>query len=252
MVADDSHDVATEWRPVARNRTYELVISAIEEPIVNGALHVGDSLPPERELAAKLNVSRSAVREAFRVLQSQGVLRSAVGSGAGAGTFVAAMPGDALTRFLRLHIALSSFEFADALEARVTLERSSVALAARGVAPDRLAKIRAAIGVMESDDCDRTTFNDADTEFHTAIAEAGGNRLVAAITVAIRNAMRGRILEAFKEVDDWPALRDLLRSEHRAILAAIESGDPTSAADLAERHIRAAYDRLPALHEGTV
>jgi GntR family transcriptional repressor for pyruvate dehydrogenase complex len=70
--------------------------------------------------------------------------------------------------------------------------------------------------------------------------------------VAIRNALRGRILAAFEEIDDWPALRDVLGSEHRAILAAIDAGDPATAAALAERHIRAAYERLPALHDDTI
>jgi GntR family transcriptional repressor for pyruvate dehydrogenase complex len=248
MTAEEA-TAAAQWQPVARSRTYELVITAIEEQIITGALGVGDPLPAERDLAAKLQVSRSAVREAFRVLDAQGVLRSAVGSGAGAGTFVASMPSDALTRFLRLHIALSNFAFADLVEARVTLERSSVALTAHQPHPERLTAVRAAIEIMDADDVDRTTFNDADTAFHTAIAEAGGNRLVTAMTVAIRNAMRGRILAAFEEIDDWPALREVLRSEHRAILAAIAAGDPATAAALAEQHIRSAYELLPALHD---
>jgi GntR family transcriptional repressor for pyruvate dehydrogenase complex len=113
MTVDEDAAVPAQWQPVARSRTYELVITAIEEQIMTAALRVGDPLPAERDLAAKLQVSRPAVREAFRVLRAQGVLRSAVGSGAGAGTFVAAMPGDALTRFLRLHIALSNFAVAD-------------------------------------------------------------------------------------------------------------------------------------------
>jgi GntR family transcriptional repressor for pyruvate dehydrogenase complex len=237
-----------QWQPVARSRTHELVIAAIEEQIMSDTLRVGDSLPAERDLAAKLQVSRSAVREAFRVLEAQGVLRSAVGSGAGAGTFVAAMPSDALTRFLRLHIALANFAFADVVEARVTLERSSVALAAREPDRRRLAAVREAVEIMDSDEVDRATFNDADTAFHVAIAEAGGNRLVTALTVAIRNAMRGRILAGVEQVADWPALRQVLRDGHHAILVAIEAGDATTAASLAEHHIRDAYARLPALH----
>src|SRR6185312_5090345 len=97
-----------------------------------------------------------------------------------------------------------------------TLERSSVALTAHHPHPERLTAVRAAIEIMDADDVDRTTFNDADTAFHTA--------------------MRGRILAAFEEIDDWPALREVLRSEHRAILAAIAAGDPATAAALAEQH----------------
>ncbi len=235
------------WQPVTRSRTYELVIDAIEDQILSGALSVGDPLPPERELAAMLQVSRPAVREALRVLEAQGVVRSAVGSGSGAGTFVASMPGEALSRFLRLHIALSNFAVADITEARVTLECSSVSLAARATDPQRLDDVRRAMESMVAAGDDRTAFNDADTAFHTAIAEAGGNRLVTAMTVAIRNALRGRILEAFQGVDDWSALRAALMDEHAALLAAIEAGDAERASRLAEEHIRESYARLPAL-----
>ena len=98
------------WKPVARTRTYEMVIDAIEEQILSGALGVGDPLPPERDLAARLQVSRPAVREALRVLEAQGVLRSAVGSGSGAGTFVA---GSGVERSLREAAAT----YADAVRA---------------------------------------------------------------------------------------------------------------------------------------
>lgn len=235
---------SVDWKPLARSRTHELVIEAIEDQIMSEALRVGDPLPPERELAAKLQVGRAAVREALRVLEAQGVLRSAVGSGAGAGTFVAAMPRDALTRFLRLHIALSNFAYDDVVEARVALERCSIAAAARDADPDRLAAAREAVAVMDDDEGDRATFNDADAAFHVALAEAGGNRLIAALTVAIRNATRGRILASIEDVDDWPALRQALREDHRAILAAIDRGDADGAAALAERHIRDAHARL--------
>lgn len=237
------------WQPVARTRTYELVIDAVEDQILAGTLKVGDALPPERELAAKLQVSRPAVREAMRVLEAQGMLRSATGSGSGAGTFVAAMPGQALSRFLRLHIALANFEFAEIVEARVTLECSSVALAARATDPDRLVDVRAALTRMAANLDDREQFNDDDTAFHTAIARAGGNRLVTALTVAIRNALRASILDAFQEIDDWTGLRAELMTEHRAILAAIEAGDADHAVPLAEQHIRDSYERLPLLHK---
>ena len=58
------------WGPVSRRSTHELVIDAIEDQIMSGALAVGDLLPPERELASRLQVSRTGVREAIRVLEA--------------------------------------------------------------------------------------------------------------------------------------------------------------------------------------
>jgi DNA-binding transcriptional regulator YhcF (GntR family) len=78
------------WRPVSRSRAYEPVVDRIEEQILTGGLRVGDRLPGEWDFAARLEVSRSAVREAIRTLEAQGVVRSTVGAGPSGGTVVAA------------------------------------------------------------------------------------------------------------------------------------------------------------------
>lgn len=238
---------APQWRPVARPRSHELVVAAIEDQIMSGALTVGDPLPPERELAARLGVSRAGVREAIRVLEAQGVATSSVGAGPEAGTFIASMPSAALTRFLRLHVALANFPMTDIIDARVMLERNSATLAAGHVDTATLASIQAPLAAMDVADLAREPFNDADTDFHVAIAEASRNRLVADMTVAIRASLRGPILRAMREVADWTSLRGTLQQQHHAIYEAIAAGDGERAADLTERHIRAAFDALPAL-----
>ena len=139
------------WKPVARSSTHELVINAIEEQITSGSLTVGDPLPSsERELAAKLQVSRAAVREALRVMESLGVVVSNVGSGKSAGTFIASMPKEALTRFLRLHVALANFSIEEAIETRIQFERSSTALATGRVHDDALAGMNASLAIMDT------------------------------------------------------------------------------------------------------
>lgn len=232
------------WQPVKRARAHELVIEAIEDRILSGALHVGDALPPERELATNLEVSRAGVREAVRVLEAQGVLRSQPGAGAAAGTFVAALPRDALTRFLRLHVALSNFTIQDVTDARVVLERASAAAAARHLGPAPRAAMVSALDRMDEPHSSRDSFNEADTQFHLAIAEASGSALSATLTAAIRSAMKVPILRAAEHTEEWPAEAVRLRAEHRAIFAAIDGGDAARAADLAEAHIRRAASVL--------
>jgi len=164
---------AAGWEPVERVPTYELVLRRIEEQLINRTLRPGDRLPPERELAAALGASRPAVREALRVLQAQGVLRSAVGTGADSGTTVMAAPSGALTRLLRVHLAVASFPLSDVVEARVMLERFSAIGAAKAITPEALERIAAPLAAMDEPDIDRARFNELDTEFHVAIAEAG-------------------------------------------------------------------------------
>lgn len=247
MVQEAAWDgVAGGWQPVARSRAHELVIARIEEQILAGALAVGDALPPERELAVRLEVSRASVREAIRTLEGYGVLRSTVGAGRQAGTFIAATPSRALTRLLRLHVALGNFPMDDVVDARVMLERSSAQLAAGHAERSELEGMQAILDRMDAPDIDRTMFNDLDTDFHVAIAEAGGNRLVADMTIAIRDSMRTPILRGLEQLSDWTRVADDLRRDHRAILTAIERHEGAQAADLVEQHIRSAHLRLPA------
>lgn len=234
---------AEEWTPVSRVRTYELVLQSIETQIVSGALRAGERLPPERELAELLGVSRPAVREALRVLEAQGAVRSQVGKGPDSGTTIDRVPGDALTRLLRLHVALGSFPLQDVVDTRVALERSSVLLASRNARPQDLARMRAALVAMEDPEIDRETFNRLDKVFHVALADAGGNQLMSDVTGAIRESMRTPILATLTATPEtgehsWPRMLDTLRADHRAIFTAVEAGEGEDAADRLEAHIR--------------
>ncbi|MCF6525509.1 FadR family transcriptional regulator [Streptomyces sp. JJ36] len=232
------------WEPVPRARTFELVLARIEEQIVAGNLRVGDRLPPERELVDLLGVSRAAVREALRVLEAQGVLRPRVGTGPSSGTVIAAMPSEGLTRLLRLHLALANFPLADVVEARATLERSSAQLAAAQASADELTAMRTALEEMERPGLPLDRFNDHDTAFHVAIAEAARNRLVADLTTAVRGAVRPLLLDAFERIGDWEAVVVRLRGEHRALYDAIAAGDGDRAGALAEAHVRGFHQEV--------
>jgi GntR family transcriptional regulator, transcriptional repressor for pyruvate dehydrogenase complex len=238
---------STAWRPVTRTSTHELVIEAIEDQIMAGALSVDDPLPPERELAARLHVSRAAVREAIRVLEAYGVLRSGVGSGRGAGTFVAAMPSAALERFLRLHVALSNFRRDEVIETRVLLEQASASLAAERADAAALAELERLLAVMDDPEVSRADFNEADTAFHVAIARAGGNALFSDMTGAIGNSLRAPIMASFTKVADWRSTADDLRAQHHGIFRAIADGRAEEAAERTAAHIRHASAALPEL-----
>ncbi len=238
-----------EWAPLPRVRTYELVLQRIEAQIVSGALRAGERLPPERELAELLGVSRPAVREALRVLEAQGALRSQVGQGPGSGTTVDRVPSDALTRLLRLHVALGSFPLADVIETRVTLERSIAILACRNVTPQNLERMKASLQAMDEAEVSRETFNQLDIDFHVELAEAAGNRLMCDMTRAIRESVRIPFLAAATAMPEtgkhgWPRMLDHLRGEHHAVFSAVEGGRGEEAADLLESHIRGFYRNL--------
>lgn len=226
-------------------RAYEAVVAYVEERVLAGDLAVGDLLPAERELAVQLGVSRSAAREGVRTLQAQGVLQSSVGAGRAGGTRVTAMPSGALTRLLRMHVALANFPVGDVLEVRVALERLSVRLAAGRLGQEDQRAVREVLAQMRTASS-RADFNDADSRFHIAIAEAAGNRLAADATVAIRESVRLPLMAGFSGLteEDYAELTARLIEEHQAIFDALVEGDAARAEVLVEVHVRAAWDSL--------
>ena len=227
--------------PVQRVTAALAVADRLLAMIRGGSLRPGDQLPPERDLAAQLGVSRSAVREAMRVLQTQGLITSSTGPGRG--TRIAPARGDALARIFQLHLALSAAGTSDLTETRIALERSSAALAAQRTTPRSVRKLKVLASAMErAEGVDE--FNDIDTDFHVQIARAGQSELITDLTVAIRQAVRETIRSATRGLPEWADHRDALLREHQAILAAIEASDSAAAANLIEQHIRRAYVTL--------
>jgi GntR family transcriptional repressor for pyruvate dehydrogenase complex len=240
-------DAPGVWQVIPRAKAYELVVDRIEDQIMSGHLRVGDRLPPERELATMLEVSRSAVREAIRVLQAWGVLSSTVGNGPDSGTVITGSSSDALNHLLRLHVALTNFPVDQVVEARVMLERWSVRLAAANATPSDLTRLAGLLAEMDDPSVGRAAFNDLDTAFHVAIAQASSNRLVADLTSAMREALRHSLLAAFSDADAWEKLAAGFRTEHHAIYDCIASGDGPKAADTVESHIRDFLGRMKVL-----
>jgi len=236
----DGHP-GSSWLPVTRARTYELVLDRIEEQISAGRLRAGDRLPPERELAAALGVSRVAVREAMRVLQAMGLISQGTGSGRDAGTILTAAPAEALTRLIRMHVLVASVGSDDLVRARITLERESARLAADHAGLADLTHLGELLATMESPQVGVEEFNDADTAFHVAIARASGNALVAELTTALRNAMRATLLDLLRRAPDFAGTAARLGREHRAIHDALLAGEGVRAGDLVAAHIEGFY-----------
>ena len=236
-----SDDATTGAAGMPRGRAWEQVLDRVETDLAAGRLRVGDRLPPERELATDLGISRPAVREALRVLEAWGTVVQGTGSGPESGTVLIAAPAVALTRFLRLHVLLASIGSADVVRARVALERESTRLAARHATDEDHATIATHLQAMDDPFLDAAGFNEHDTAFHVAIAHATGNPLVAELTTALREAMRPRLLSALQSSSDLAATTAQLRVDHHGIYDAIRRGRPEVAADLVEAHITQFY-----------
>ncbi|PSL02460.1 GntR family transcriptional regulator [Haloactinopolyspora alba] len=222
-------------------KTYELVLRRVEADLAAGRLRPGDRLPGERALAAEFEVSRPSVREAIRVLEAMGIVRTAVGSGPDAGAVIVTEPSAPLTAILRLHLATRHLPMGDIVRTRVLLESWAVREAAGAAESLDLGPATALLDAMDDTDLAPERFHRLDAEFHVALAALAGNALVSTIMGSLREAIHGYVLEAAAQLPGWDRVADGLRREHRAVLAAVAAGEEDRAAELVTAHIEGFY-----------
>lgn len=221
-------------------RAWRLVLEHIELDLLEGRIGPGDRLASERDLAADLGVGRSSVREAFRVLEVLGLIRTSTGSGPQAGAIVIATPTGGMSTLLRLQVAAQGFPLADVVQTRLLLEDAVVTALAGQSVPD-LAAAHRVLDAMDAAGLTSAEFLALDAQLHLALAESSGNTVVAAIMAGLRTSIESYVQEGAAAISDWDAMADVLRSEHRAIIDAITAGEASTARSLVRAHITGYY-----------
>ncbi len=217
-------------------RAWRIALESIERDLLEGRLGPGDRLPPERELATTLGIGRSSVREALRVLEVMGLIRTGTGSGPTAGAIIVATPQGGLAQLLRLQVAAHGFPIDDVVETRLLLEEWAVSALASADAPD-LGEARETVRAMDRDGLSADEFLALDAQFHLHLAEASGNEVVAATMSGLRSAIESYVRRGATRVPDWDAMRRRLCAEHDGILDAITSHSPERSRTLVRDHI---------------
>ncbi|GAA4418549.1 FCD domain-containing protein [Georgenia halophila] len=228
-------------------RAWRSVLERIESDLIDGTLGPGDRLPGERELAAHLGVGRSSVREALRVLEAMGLVRTASGSGPTSGAMIIATPRGGMSTLLRLQLAARGLPFEDIVATRVLLETSVVGALAS--APPDLGQAEELLEAMKQQDLTPPEFLALDAQFHLTLAEASGNTVVAAVMAGLRTAIESYVQQGAAAVEDWTTMAAQLRAEHAGILEAIRRADARSARRRIEDHITGYYARTRPVHD---
>jgi GntR family transcriptional regulator, transcriptional repressor for pyruvate dehydrogenase complex len=222
--------------PPLRMRLSDAVCAQLEKHIVEGKLKPGEALPPERELAKRLGVSRPSLREALLKLEARGIVQVRRGGGFAVNDVTAPTMTDPLIHLLYLYPRAAE----DVLEMRHGLEAVAASLAALRATPANLRKLKAAFVKMERvrAKADPLAQAEADAEFHLMIAEASHNVALLHVTRGIFNLMRKSVHHArYALLDEQAENRALLREQHEAILDAIVAGDPDAARTAAHLHL---------------
>ena len=205
-------------------------IEKIKEMIVSGQLKPGQRLPREADLAARLGLSRSSLREAVRALSLVRILDVRRGDGTYVSSLAADSLLDALTFIVELHQDASVLEL---LEVRRILEPAASARAAMLIDEISLARLEELLGrTTPASSVDELVDNDL--EFHRRIAAAAGNSVLSSLIESLSGpTQRARIWRGLTQ--EGALLRTL--SEHRAIFDAIRRHDPDLARVWATVHI---------------
>jgi GntR family transcriptional repressor for pyruvate dehydrogenase complex len=207
-------------RKVLRPR--EQVEDQIRSAILSGVLRSGERLPSEAELSRQFDVSRSTVREALHALATQNLISKV--PGAGGGSFVRSVDheslGTVLSESMQSLLALGRIEFEEVSLVRQHLEVPAARLAAQHRTDEDLSQLRDIVKKQKSISVDDPAVPDLDAQFHTAIAKASGNRVLAAFVAALHEQT-----EPVRYLDLSPEVGTTTVRQHQAIVNAIAAGD---------------------------
>ena len=224
-------DRPTPLRPVTRPRLYEQVAQQILDWVRESGLQVGDRLPPERELASRLGVSRATVSQALVAMEVVGVVAVRHGDGA---VLVESSGTSKVVEALRRHAQ----RLPDIIEAREALESKLAGLAAVRRTEEDLARIDAALEVMAADIESGGRGVTGDELFHAAVTTAGHSALLQRLMGEISDLVRETRIESLSQ-PDRPAES---LAGHRRIAAAIRDRDTAGAAAAMSDHVERVSD----------
>ncbi|MGB9668864.1 MAG: FadR/GntR family transcriptional regulator [Anaerolineales bacterium] len=229
------HDLLS---PIKQQKVYLQIVNQFVDLIEQGEFKSGMQLPPERQLARYLGVSRSSLREALTVLQMLGLVETVSGEG----TFITGKPGEAIKNYLNnVNVGESPFVI---IQARKAIEPSIASLAATQRSESDLKRIADVLAWIESDHSEEHVlgdiFSEGDREFHLEIAKATANPIVISIQEMFHSLMGQELWLTLMRHTSFstPGRWEEAFQEHRGIFDAIKQGDARAASHLMKNHLQ--------------
>lgn len=227
------------FEPVRSDRTFEIVVQRIRDKLLGGELRPGDKLPPERELARQLDVSRNVVREALRTLENAGLVRTR--QGARGGAFIEEGSPARIAQALGDLVTLNAISLDDLFEARVLMFEMVLDRIGRLPSAPDLSKLETNLAETEAAVAARNSVGRvaAARDFYHQIAALTGNSALVftidAQTELIQTFLRYR-------VTDMDA--DRLVHSRRTFLDHLRNGRIEAAKSELGEHMARVHERL--------
>lgn len=224
------------FAPVRSQTAFEETMERIANAIKLGVLAPGDRLPAERELCARLGISRSTLRQALTALGQSGHLVAA--RGRGGGTFVADRPPPLAPPSAELLAA-----WRDACDARLAVELGVAALAARRATPEQVEALGDIVAEIDGLLDDFAAYRHADVRLHIGLAEATGSHQVIVLATEAQAAMT----DLLAHIAHPPEVLANANEQHARLLTAVREHDADRATSLMAEHLRATEHVLAGL-----
>jgi DNA-binding FadR family transcriptional regulator len=235
------------FQSIEPRRLYRQIADQIRTLILSGEFSAGSRLPPERDLARQLGVSRPSVREALIALEVAGLVEVRIGSGIYVQPVDATAGGKGNKGSARTGnegdggATAGPFEL---LRARYVIEGETAALAAKSAKKAQVQAIEETLETMQHELDDDKQPLGGDRMFHIRIAEATGNGALVAVIEMLWEDRTGPLYKQLEHHYDSPALWQTAMAEHRAVLKAIAAKDVAGARAAMQRHLNQAYKRF--------
>ena len=223
------------FRPVQPEKLSFAVIRQIEQLILRGILRPGERLPPERELAERMDVSRPSLRDAIGTLQDTGLLTTRPG----AGVYVADVLGSAFAPALTELFSRHDEAVFDYLSCRRDMEGLAAERAARLGSDTDLSVVQAVFEKMEAAHPKRNSDEEAqlDAQFHLSIIEASHNVVMLHMMRSMYQLLRDGVFYNRQVMFKQRTTRQALLDQHRAINNALQAREPEAARSAVEAHL---------------
>ncbi len=219
--------MSIEIKPLVTESLATQIAESLREAILNGTLKIDEQLPTENELAAKYNVSRPTIREAFKRLAAQNLVRSR--RGPSGGTFVCHPSNEDLsssvTAAVMMLVNTGEFSLTNIAESRRELEKICCRLAATNRDDQNLSQLATELRIQKSPELNDEEFCASDVRFHRAIVDATQNPVIAFMMFAIIEALQpatNLIIFRFRK-------RETIIDQHQQIYEAICNKDARAA-----------------------
>jgi GntR family transcriptional repressor for pyruvate dehydrogenase complex len=239
---DSSAEIADALGALPSGSAVSVVATRLLDLFTSGSIAPGTRLPPERQLAARLGVGRSAVREALAALEILGIVDVRPGSG----TYLRGTVSELLPQSLSWGVLIGERSTAELLELRSGLEIYVARLAADRSTDDQLASLARHLERMRTSVDDLKKFVKADLAFHHQLASSADNSVLLDLLQIVRSLLR---IWVDRAVQDEANARTALE-EHEAVFRALSVHDSDAAASAMATHMATASARLAAAHAG--